>query len=308
MAAGFRALRVFKEPAGVVSRLVEQTLDDLDPGEVTIKTAYASVNYKDALAVTGKGRIIERFPCIAGIDLSGVVESSSDARFQPGDKVTVHGSGLGVNRDGGFSAYVRAPADMVVALNAPLTLFEASALGVAGRVLVNGATGGCGSIAIDILANKGYQVVALTGKQASFDYLKGLGAAECVSRQTLEMGTRPLEKSLWAAAFDSVGGEQLSWLTRSMQKDGVIASFGNAGGAEFCTSVFPFILRGVRLLGVNSDNAPEFRREVWRRLASDLRPRFLERIAHTLALEEVPAQCQRLVEGGFTGRGIVKFS
>jgi acrylyl-CoA reductase (NADPH) len=327
MASTFKALRVFKEESGVVSRLVEQTLDDLDPGEVVIKTAYASINYKDALAVTGKGRIIERFPCIAGIDMSGVVESSADPRFQAGDQVTVHGNGLGVSRDGGFSAYVRVPAERVVPLSAPLTLFEASALGVAGyttavaimlcelngmspdkgRVLVNGATGGCASIAIDILSNKGYQVVALTGKETSFDYLRSLGAAECMSRNTLEMGKRPLEKSLWAAAFDSVGGEQLSWLTRSMQKDGVIASFGNAGGQEFSTSVFPFILRGVRLLGVNSDNPPEFSNQVWRRLASDLRPRYLQRIAHTMALEQAPAHCARLIEGGVVGRGLIAF-
>jgi acrylyl-CoA reductase (NADPH) len=327
-AATFKALRVFKDESGVAGRLVEQTLDQLDAGDVVIKTAHASVNYKDALAVTGKGRIIERFPCIAGIDMSGVVKSSADARFQPGQAVTVHGNGLGVSRDGGFSAYVRAPGDMVVPLASPLSLFEASALGVAGyttavaimlcelngmkpengKVLVNGATGGCASIAIDILSGKGYHVVALTGKEASFDYLKSLGAAEVLSRHALEMGKRPLEKALWAAAFDSVGGEQLSWLTRSMQKDGVIASFGNAGGAEFSTSVFPFILRGVRLIGVNSDNPPEYRREVWRRLASDLHPRHLERIAHTMTLDQVSAHCERLIAGAVTGRGLVIFS
>jgi NADPH2:quinone reductase len=151
-------------------------------------------------------------------------------------------------------------------------------------------------------------VVALTGKDASFDYLKGLGASEVISRNSLEMGKRPLEKTMWAAAFDSVGGEQLSWLTRSLQKDGVVASFGNAGGVEFTTSVFPFILRGVRLIGVNSDNPPEFRREVWRRLGSDLHPRRLSAIAHTMSLEDVPAHCERLIQGGYTGRGLVKFS
>jgi NADPH2:quinone reductase len=293
-----------------------------------IKTSYASVNYKDALAVTGKGRIIERFPCIAGIDVSGIVESSTDPQFKPGEAVLSHGGNLGVRRDGGFSGRVRLTSDMVTPVPKGLSLFDVSALGVAGyttgiaimlcelngmrpgngKVLVNGATGGCGSIAVDILANKGYHVVALTGKESSFDYLKGLGAAETISRHSLEMGKRPLEKSLWAAAFDSVGGEQLSWLTRTMQKDGVIASFGNAGGQEFTTSVFPFILRGVRLIGVNSDNPPEFRREAWRRLASDLRPRFLDRVAHTMTLEELPAHCNRLIEGGYTGRGLVRFS
>jgi NADPH2:quinone reductase len=307
--------------------MVTETLDQLDPGDVVIKTAYASVNYKDALAITGKGRIIERFPCIAGIDMSGTVESSTDARFKPGDPVMLLGNGLGVSRDGGFSERVRAPADIVMPVPPGLSLFEVSALGVAGytvgmsvmlcelngmqpgngKVLVNGATGGCGSIAIDILSNKGYHVVALTGKDTSADYLKSLGAAEVISRHTLEMGKRPLEKSLWAAAIDSVGGEQLSWLTRTMQKDGVIASFGNAGGQEFTTSVFPFILRGVRLIGVSSDNPPEFQREVWRRLGSDLRPRCLSAIAHKISLDELPAHCERLIEGGYTGRGVVSF-
>lgn len=328
MEATFRALRVFQEDGKVASRIVTETVDRLDPGDVVIKTAYASVNYKDALAVTGKGRIIERFPCIAGIDVSGTVESSTSAQFKPGDAVMSHGNGLGVNRDGGFAGRARLPAAMVAPVPQGLSLFEVSALGVAGyttgiamvlcelngmrpgngKVLVNGATGGCGSIAIDILANKGYHVVALSGKESSFDYLKSLGAAEVISRHSLEMGKRPLEKTLWAAAFDSVGGEQLSWLTRTMQKDGVIANFGNAGGVEFTTSVFPFILRGVRLIGVNSDNPPEFRREVWRRLASDLHPRFLERIAHTISLDELPAHCNRLIEGGYVGRGLVKFA
>ena len=327
MSATFKAMRVYQEDGRVASRIVTATVEELDAGEVVIKTSYASVNYKDALAITGKGRIVERFPCIAGIDMSGTVESSADARFKPGDAVTMHGGGLGVKRDGGLSGCVRVPADMVIPLPAGLSSFEVSALGVAGyttaigvmlcelngmepgngKVLVNGATGGCASIAIDILANKGYHVVALTGKESSFDYLRSLGAAEVISRHGLEMGRRPLEKMQWAAAFDSVGGEQLSWLTRSMQKDGVIASFGNAGGAEFCTSVFPFILRGVRLIGVNSDNPPEFRGQVWARLGTDLHPRYLDRIAHVISIEELPAHCARLVEGGYVGRALVKF-
>jgi NADPH2:quinone reductase len=327
--ATFKALRVFQEAdKKTVARMVAETVDQLDPGEVVIKTVYAGVNYKDALAVTGKGRIIERFPCIPGIDMSGTVESSTDAAFKPGDEVMSHGGALGVKRDGGFSGRVRLPAEMVAPVPNGLSLFDVSALGVAGyttgmaimlcelngmqpgngKVLVNGATGGCGSIAIDILSNKGYHVVALTGKEDSFDYLKSLGAAETISRHSLEMGKRPLEKSLWAAAFDSVGGEQLSWLTRTMQKDGVIASFGNAGGQEFSTSVFPFILRGVRLIGVNSDNPPEFRREVWRRLGSDLKPHRLSAIAHTITLEELPGHCERLTKGGYVGRGLVRFS
>jgi acrylyl-CoA reductase (NADPH) len=176
-----------------------------------------------------------------------------------------------------------------------------------GKVLVNGATGGVATLAIDMLAKLGYHVVAITGKEAEHDFLKKLGAQEVLSRHKLEMGVRPLEKSLWAAAFDSVGGEQLSWLTRTMQEGGIIASFGNAGGIDFKTTVLPFILRGVRLIGVNSGDTPmPLRRKIWGRLAGELKPRHLQDIACTITLDDLPAYFERMLKGQIRGRAVVK--
>jgi acrylyl-CoA reductase (NADPH) len=324
----FRAYRIFEENGKVASRFAELALDELDPGEVVIRTEYASVNYKDALAATGAGKIIRRFPCNGGIDAAGTVVSSSNARFKAGDQVIAHGHGLGVAHDGGYSGFVRAPADWVMGLPPGFSTADAITLGVAGytsalaihimqqnglapgngKVLVNGATGGCGSIAIDLLAGLGFHVVALTGKDAEHDYLKALGAAEVLSRATLELGKRPLEKSLWAAALDSVGGEQLAWLTRTMQTDGLIASFGNAGGIELNTTVLPFILRGVRLLGVNSDSPPALRKTVWDRLATDLKPRHLAAIRREVGFDELPGVFQQVLKGGVRGRSVVRIS
>jgi putative YhdH/YhfP family quinone oxidoreductase len=324
----FRALRIFNENEKIAGRLVEADLDELAPGEVVFKTAYSSVNYKDALAGTGTGgKIIRKYPLIGGIDSAGVVVSSSDPRFEAGDEVICTSYDFGVAHDGGFAGYCRAPADWVVPLPRGLTLFEAMALGTAGytaglamellelngmapgrgKVAVNGATGGVASLAIDMLAKLGYQVTAITGKDAEHGFLGGIGAAEVLSRHKLEMGTRPLEKTLWAAAFDSVGGDSLGWLTRTMQQAGVIASFGNAGGVEFKTTVLPFILRGVRLIGVDSGATPmPLRRKVWERLASDLKPRHLAEIAHAITLDELPAYFERMLKGQIRGRAVVK--
>ncbi|MEQ1916929.1 MAG: YhdH/YhfP family quinone oxidoreductase, partial [Gallionella sp.] len=248
----FKAYRIFEEGGKSAGRFVDLTLDELDQGEVVIDTHYSSVNYKDALAATGAGKVIRRFPCVGGIDVSGVVASSSDARFKAGDEVLVTGYDMGVAHDGGYAEKVRVPADWVVHLPKGMTLFEAMALGTAGytaglaihrmeqndlrpesgKVIVTGATGGVSSLAIQMLAQLGYKVTALTGKESEHDYLKSLGASEVLSRKDLVMGTRPMEKALWAGAMDSVGGETLAWLTRTMQQDGCIASYGNAGGFE----------------------------------------------------------------------------
>ena len=322
----FKAYRIYEDGGKVGGRFVELALDELDPGEVTIKTAYASVNYKDALAATGAGKVIRRFPCIGGIDAAGSVAASSDPRFKAGDPVIAHGFGLGVSHDGGYSGYVRAPGDWVIPLPAGISVIDAGTLGVAGytaaqaihvlelnglkpasgKVLVNGATGGCGSIGIDMLSRLGYHVVALTGKDAEHGYLKELGAAEVLSRQKLEMGKRPLEKSMWAAALDSVGGEQLAWLTRTMQENGLIASFGNAGGIELNTTVLPFILRGVRLLGISSDSPRALREAVWKRIASDLKPRHLERIRRVAAFDELPDLFRKTLQAQIRGRSVVR--
>jgi acrylyl-CoA reductase (NADPH) len=323
----FKAFRIFSENDRVQGRLVEATLAELSPGEVVFRTAYSSVNFKDALAATGIGKIIRSFPRTGGIDAAGTVVSSSDARFRPGDEVICTSYDFGVGHDGGYAQYCRVRADWVVPLPKGLTLFEAMALGTAGytaglaiellelnglapgngKVLVNGATGGVASLAIDILAARGYPVVALTGKDGEHDYLKKIGAREVLSRHTLEMGTRPLEKALWAAAFDSVGGESLAWLTRTMQQGGLIASFGNAGGIEFKTTVLPFILRGVRLIGVDSGFTPmPLRRKVWERLAAELKPRHLDEIAFHITLEELPECFEKLLKGQARGRAVVK--
>lgn len=328
MSDKFQALRVFDQGGKPVARVVETSLSELDPAEVVIRTACSSVNYKDALAVTGTGKVIRRFPCVAGIDSAGTVVESSDSRFKAGDQVIATSYDLGVAHDGGLAQYVRAKADWVVPLPAGLSLYESMALGTAGytaglaielaekndlapgrgKVLVNGATGGVASLLIDMLAKLGYPVTALTGKSSESSYLQSLGAAEIQDRSKLELGSRPLEKTLWAGAFDSVGGEQLGWLTRTMQQNGVIAAFGNAGGIEVKTTVLPFILRGVRLIGVDSGYTPmPLRRKVWTRLATDLKPRHLDAIAHRIALADVPAYCGEMLAGRIRGRAVVGF-
>ena len=322
----FRAYRIFEEGGQSAGRFVELTLDDLDPGEVVIQVHYSSVNYKDALAATGAGKVIRRFPCVGGVDAAGVVASSSDIRFKAGDEVIVTGYGMGVEHDGGYAEYVRVPADWVVPLPQSLTLFEAMALGTAGftaalsihrleqnelhpesgKVVVTGATGGVASLAIQMLAQLGYHVVALTGKDGEHDYLKSLGAAEILPRKELQMGTRPLEKAQWAGALDAVGGETLAWLTRTMQQNGVIASFGNAGGIELHTTVLPFILRGVRLIGIDSAaTAILLRRAIWQRLSTDLHPKLLAQVAHTIPFVELPQVFSQLLQGKRRGRTVV---
>ena len=323
----FKAFRIFEQDGKSSGRFVDLTLDDLDPGEVVIKAHYSGVNYKDALAATGAGKVIRRFPCVGGIDVSGTVASSSDARFKAGDQVLVTGYDMGVAHDGGYAEYVRVPADWVVMLPQGLSLFDAMALGTAGftaglsvhrleqnelrpesgKVIVTGATGGVSSLAIQMMSQLGYRVVALTGKDSEHDYLKSLGAAEILSRKDLQMGTRPLEKALWAGALDSVGGETLAWLTRTMQQNGAIASYGNAGGIELHTTVLPFILRGVRLLGVDSAaTAMPLRHQIWQRLATDLYPKLLEKVAHRVPLKELPQVFPLLLQGKQRGRAVVE--
>ena len=309
-------------------RFDSMSRDELDAGSVVVRVAYASVNYKDALTARGKAKIALKFPLVAGIDLAGTVEESADARFKAGDEVIVHSFGLGAEHDGGYAEFGRFPADWVIPLPWGLSLYEASALGVAGntaahaidlmqlnglvpgkgKILVNGATGGVASIGIDLLSKLGFHVVALTGKMAEADYLRSLGAAEVLDRKAMQFGTRPLESPQWAGALDSVGGEQLAWLARTMHKDGVIAAFGNAGGVEFKGSVLPYILRGVRLLGVNVNNPVERMKFLWNRLATDLKPRHLDRIARRIRFEQLEGAFDDLLEARARGRQVVDFS
>jgi len=323
----FRAYRVYDNGKFGEGRMCDMRRAELDSGNVVVRAAFASVNYKDALTARGRAKIIRRFPCVAGIDVSGTVESSGDARFKPGDAVLVHSFGMAVDHDGSYAELCRFPAEWVIPLPAGLTLFEAMALGVAGhtaalavdymelnglapgngKVLVNGATGGVASIAIDILAQRGYQVVAMSGKPAQAEYLRSLGASEVVARDAWRDEGRPLETPLWAGAVDSVGGKQLSWLVRSMQRDGVIAAPGNAGGVEFAGNVLPFILRGVRLLGVNVDNPMPVKQRIWQRLATDLKPRHLERIARCIPFGDLDRAFDDLLAARVTGRQVVDF-
>ncbi len=323
----FKAFRIYNENDSVAGRVTDITLDDLAPGEVVFRTAYSSVNYKDALAATGAGgKIIRKYPLVGGIDAAGTVVSSSDGRFKAGDEVICTSYDMGVAHDGGYGQLCRARADWIVPLPRGLSLYEAMALGTAGytaglamellelnglapgngKVLVNGATGGVATLAIDMLARHGFDVTAVTGKESEQEFLKEIGAREVLLRRSLDLGKRPLEKPLWAAAFDSVGGEQLAWLTRTMHTHGLIASFGNAGGIALDTTVLPFILRGVRLIGVDSATTPmPLRRKIWERLANDLKPRHLGRIAYTIGLTELPAQFEKLIKGEARGRAVV---
>jgi len=324
----FKAFRIVNNDSTVRGTLVDATLDELSPGDVLIRAVFSSVNYKDALAGTGTGKILRRFPLIGGIDVSGIVETSSDDRFAPGDEVLVTGYDLGVNHDGGYAGYVRVPADWVVPMPVGLTLFESMALGTAGftaalaivrleqvglrpangTVIVTGATGGVGSVAIACLARLGYTVTALTGKASESAYLTGLGAASVLDRLSLEMGTRPLEKATWSGAIDAVGGDVLAWLTRTTNYWGAIASTGLTGGTDLRTTVMPFILRGVSLVGVDSVMCPmAVRRDVWRRLATDMKPPVTD-IAQTITLAELPEAFETLLAGKARGRYVVRVS
>lgn len=325
----FRAFRIRNDDGRIHGTFVDATLNELTAGDVVIRAEYSSVNYKDALAATGSGKILKRFPLIGGIDVAGRVESSADDRFHAGDAVLVTGYDLGVAHDGGYAEYVRVPGDWIVPLPDGLTPFEAMTYGTAGftaglavvrmeqigirpeqgPIAVTGATGGVGSVAIGCLARLGFEVTAITGKESEGDYLQGLGATTVVGRSSLQMGTRPLEKAQWAGAVDAVGGDMLAWLTRTTNYWGAIASCGLAGGFELHTTVMPFILRGVNILGIDSVMCPmEVRREVWRRLATDLKPQALSTIAQEISFDSLPDVFATLLNGGARGRYVVKLS
>ena len=322
----FKAFRIVNEEGKIHGSVVNATLDQLSPGDVVIEASYSSVNYKDALAATGTGKILRRFPLIGGIDVAGVVASSTDSRFREGDQVLVTGYDLGVAQDGGYAGYVRVPGDWVVPVPRALSLFEAMALGTAGftaglsvlrlernglrptsgTVVVTGSTGGVGSIAVAALARLGYDVAAITGKDDAHEYLRQLGARDVLLRSTIEMGTRPLEKARWAGAIDAVGGDMLAWLTRTTDHWGGIASTGLTGGVDVHTTVMPFILRGVSLIGIDSVTCPmEIRTEVWRRLATDMKPQSLQTIAQEISLDDLHKAFDTLLTGAARGRFVV---
>ena len=321
----FRAFRIADDKGP--GRLVDATIDELTAGDVVIDVAFSSVNYKDALAGTATGKILRKFPLIGGIDLAGTVRSSADGRFREGQPVVVTGYDLGVAHDGGYASVARVPVDWVVPLPANLDLFESMAIGTAGftaglsivelehnglkpgsgPVIVTGATGGVGSLAVSFLSRLGYKVTALTGKDGEHAFLRSLGAVEVVARAALQMGTRPLEKATWAGAVDAVGGDVLAWLTRTMNYGGAIANSGLTAGTELHTTVLPFILRGVKLIGIDSVMCPMARRlEVWRRLATDMKPPQLRKIATEIRLDDLPTAFDTLLKGRARGRFVVK--
>jgi acrylyl-CoA reductase (NADPH) len=324
----FKAFRIHQDDGRIVARFDTIGLDDLAAGEVVIRVQYSDINFKDALAATGTSPILRRYPLVGGIDLAGEVVSSGDARYAPGQAVAVTGNGLSETHDGGYAEYARVAGDWVIPLPPGLDTCDAMRLGTAGftaalavhrmeqngqqpkagPIVVTGATGGVGSLAINMLAARGYEVVAVSGKTEADDYLKAIGAARILRRQEIALGSRPLEKVLWAGAVDNVGGELLTWLTRTTDFWGNIASIGLAGSHKLETTVMPFILRGVNLLGINSVATPrDVRLAVWQRMATDLRPPQLERIGHRIvSLEELPAQFGAYLEGGVTGRTVVR--
>ena len=324
----FKAYRIHEIDKKIVARFERLTLDDLAPGDVVIRVLYSDINYKDALAATGAGKILRKYPLVGGIDLAGVVESSADPRCKSGDHVLVTGCGLSEVHDGGYAEYARVKGEWVIPMPEGLGAFRAMALGTAGftaalaihrmehngqtpakgPIVVTGATGGVGSIAIDMLSSRGYEVIAVTGKAESIDYLRALGASDVLLRKEIDYGKRPLETARFGGAIDNVGGETLTWLTRTIDTWGNIACIGLAGGAELNTSVIPFILRGVNLLGINSSaTLREMRLIVWNRIATDLKPRHLDKIVtQTIDFDALPAAFQSYLDGTVTGRTVVK--
>ena len=304
------------------------SVNDLTEGDTLIKVEYSSINYKDALAATGMGRILKRFPLNAGIDLAGEVISSDSYTLRPGQKVLITGCGIGEEFDGGYSEVARVNSEWVIPIPNSLDSKKVMGLGTAGftaalaitrmehngtspdkgKIVVTGSTGGVGSIAINMLAGLGYEVVAVTGKKEQIDYLKSIGASEVLLRQEIDYGKRPMESILFAGAIDNVGGEMLTWLTRTVDWWGNIASIGLAGSHELNTTVMPFILRGINLLGINSVATPrDIREKVWQRLSSDLLPAKLDEIASTVIdFDELPAAFDKYIQGGVTGRTVVK--
>ena len=325
----FRSFRIhMNDDKSISAGFTELSVDNLTEGDVVIKVSHSTINYKDALAATGKGRILRKYPLNGGIDLAGTVVQSTDSRHKEGDSVLVVGCGLSEVLDGGYSEYARIPGNCVVPMPSGLNEYEAMAFGTAGftaaiavirmedngqipsrgPIVVTGATGGVGSFAISMFAKLGYEVIAFTGKKEHEEYLKKLGASDLIDRNSLEMGSRPLEKAVWGGAVDNVGGDTLAWLTRTVVPWGNIGSVGLAGGIKLDTTVMPFILRGVSLLGINSLEMPvEVRDKAWERMCSDLKPHNLDLIVRqVIEFDQLPKAFDQFMSGSIVGRVVVK--
>lgn len=324
--ASFRAFRIHNDDAGYRAGLETLSVESLSPGEIVVRVAHSSVNFKDALAGTGQGKILRSFPLVGGIDLAGHVVASSDPAFREGDAVLVTGCGLSETRDGGYAEYARIESKWAIALPAGLSLRESMILGTAGftaalallrmeenrqtpahgPLAVTGATGGVGSLAVDIFSSAGYEVHAVSGKADQAGYLTGIGASKVLGREALAT-TRPMESARFGGGLDNVGGGMLTSLLAQTRPYGNVATAGLAGSADLPATVMPFIIRGVSLLGVASaGTARDIRDEVWRRLASDWKPRHLERICTREAgLDALPDIFDRMLAGGSLGRTLI---
>ncbi|MEJ2609233.1 MAG: oxidoreductase [Candidatus Thiodiazotropha sp.] len=325
--SSYRAFRIYRDHSKHSAGIDELELLPPEKGELLIHVQYSSINYKDALAGTGKGQILRHFPLTGGIDACGEVAESNDRRFKAGDSVIVTGYELSATVDGGYAEYLRVPADWAIPLPDGLTAPQSMTLGTAGftaglalhrmemngqrpdmgPILVTGATGGVGCFAVNIFDGEGYEVHAVSGKPEQHDYLQHLGAQEVMNREEIIPSRHALERGLWGGAVDNVGGEMLSSITRKIKPWGNIASIGLAGGHELKTTVMPFILRGISLLGINSSGCPhEIRKEVWQRLSTDLKPRHLDDILQqTVSLEQLPEVFEEMLAGKTLGRTLV---
>jgi acrylyl-CoA reductase (NADPH) len=324
----FRAFRIHNDAAGYRGSLETMSVDALSAGEILVKVAYSSVNFKDALAGTGKGKILRQYPLNGGIDAAGVVVASSDPHFKEGDEVLCTGSGLSETRDGGYGEYIRLAAAWTVALPKGLSLRESMILGTAGftaalallrmqdnhqspahgPIAVTGASGGVGMLAIDIFSRAGYDVHAISGKAAQFDFLQSLGAVECIDRHQLAFSGKPMDSARFGGALDNVGGPMLAGLLPLIVPYGNVAICGNAGGIAFDSTVMPFIIRGASLLGIASSGTPRDQRDrVWHHLAHDWKPRHLDRIAtREVTLDQLPKVFERMLAGDSFGRTLVR--
>lgn len=328
MSTTFRAFIVAEHPDGSPNRFIgEKPFDDLPAGDVLIRVAHSSLNYKDALSASIHKGITRSYPHVPGVDASGVVEESSSDAFAPGDNVIVTGYDLGMNTSGGFGSYIRVPADWVVPMPSSLSLHEAMIYGTAGftsalsiyrlerhgltpergPVIVTGATGGVGSMAVMMLARSGYHVVASTGKTDRAEYLKGLGAAEIIDRREVDDDSgKPLLSRRWAGAVDTVGGRPLSRLLAAMDYEGGVAACGNVAGNDFSTTIYPFILRGAAIIGINTATTPmPLRKELWNRIATEWKPENLGELGRDVTLEGLEEEIERILRGEQLGRVVL---
>lgn len=329
MVEKFKAFVVDHDDNGIVSNSYKElTKDDLPEGDVLIKVHYSGINYKDALATQDHNKIVKQYPMVPGIDLAGTIEETNAPGFEVGDKVIVTSYDLGVSHYGGFSEYARVKSEWVIELPEDLTLEEAMIYGTAGytaglaieqleksgmsiegkEVLVRGATGGVGTISLLMLNNLGYDVIASTGRDDAEEKLKKLGAKEVIGRLP-EDNSKPLEKRTWQAAIDPVGGENLPYIVKRLDNNGSVALIGMTGGNNFETTVFPFILRGASIIGIDSVFTPiKLRKRVWRRLAKDLKPQQLHDIKHVVSFDEIPKAIDQVINHNNTGRIVIDFN